>query len=260
MSMVVSGLCFSYGAHAVLKNVSFDAESGQLLSVLGPNGVGKSTLFQCMLRLLTNYTGRISIDGVDIKTFEIGALAKKIAYIPQSHAPAFDFTVFDVVLMGTSAQVSAVSLPGKKQLELAEQSMERVGISHLRKRSYLQISGGERQLVLIARALAQNAKILIMDEPTSSLDYGNQLRVLSQIRKLAGEGYTVILSTHNPDQAFLFADRVLALSNGQVIRQGRPNDVITDDLLKCLYNVDVEVHSLYEDKMRVCLPKKMIYT
>ncbi len=258
MSVVVSCLSFSYGTQAVLKNVSFTAESGQLLSVLGPNGVGKSTLFQCMLRLLTSYQGQITLDGKNIKTFEISEFAKKIAYIPQSHAPVFDFSVFDIVLMGTSAQVSAVCVPGKKQLELAEQALDRVGILHLKHRGYLQISGGERQLVLIARALAQNARILIMDEPTASLDYGNQIRVLSQIKRLAEEGYTVILSTHNPDQAFLFADRVLALSNGQVMRQGKPNDVISDALLKQLYNVDVEVHSLYKDRIRVCLPKCMI--
>ena len=260
MSIVVSDLSFSYGSHEVLKKVNFSAEAGQLLSVLGPNGVGKSTLFQCMLRLLTNYTGQIAVDGTDIRTMEICELARRIAYIPQSHAPVFDFSVFDVVLMGTSAQVSDICIPGKAQVKLAERSMERVGIAHLRHRGYMQISGGERQLVLIARALAQNAKVLIMDEPTSSLDYGNQIRVLSQIKKLAGEGYTVVLSTHNPDQAFLFADRVLALSDGCVIRHGRPNDVISDELMKLLYNIDVEVHSLYLDKIRVCLPKSMIYS
>ncbi len=260
MSIAVKDLSFSYGNHTVLKNVSFSAESGQLLSVLGPNGVGKSTLFQCMLRLLPNYDGQITVDGTDTKTLEISELARRIAYIPQSHAPVFDFSVFDIVLMGTSAQVSAVCIPGKAQVELAEQSMERVGISHLKQRGYLQISGGERQLVLIARALAQNAKTLIMDEPTSNLDYGNQIRVMSQIRKLAEAGYTVVLSSHNPDQAFLFADQVLALSNGCVVRHGRPNDVISDELMKLLYNIDVEVHSLFMDKIRVCLPKSMIYS
>ncbi len=258
MSIVVSDLSFSYGSHEVLKNVSFRAEAGQLLSVLGPNGVGKSTLFQCMLKLLSGYSGRITMDGTDIRTLDAGAMAKKIAYIPQAHAPVFDFSVFDVVLMGTSAQVSDVCIPGKTQVRLAERSMERVGISHLKQRGYLQISGGERQLVLIARALAQDAKVLVMDEPTSSLDYGNQIRVLSQIKKLAGEGYTVVLSTHNPDQAFLFADRVLALSDGRVLLQGRPNDVISDELMKRLYNIDVEVHSLYMDRVRVCVPKSMI--
>ncbi len=170
----------------------------------------------------------------------------------------FDFSVFDVVLMGTSAQVSDVCIPGKTQVGLAERSIERVGISHLKHRGYLQISGGERQLVLIARALAQDAKVLVMDEPTSSLDYGNQIRVLSQIKKLAGEGYTVVLSTHNPDQAFLFADRVLALSDGAYSLHGRPNDVISDELLKRLYNIAVEVHSLYMDRVRVCVPISMI--
>ncbi len=259
MSVAVSELSFSYGKREVLSDVSFIAQAGELLAVLGPNGVGKSTLFQCILGLLLHYSGDITVDGKNTKKMDIQELAKCIAYIPQSHVPVFNYSVFDIVLMGTSAQVSSVNTPGKKQMALAESAIDRLGITHLRQRGYMQISGGERQLVLIARALAQNAKILIMDEPTSSLDYGNQIRILSQIKKLTTEGYTVIQSTHNPDQAFLFADKVLALLDGRVVKHGTPYEVISDDLIKTLYNVDVEVQSLYMDKVRVCLPKSIIH-
>lgn len=258
MSVTVRNLSFSYKEHRVLSNVSFTAQTGELLTVLGPNGVGKSTLFQCILGLLPYTEGKIMLDGFDAKKLDIRETARRVAYIPQSHAPAFNFSVFDIILMGTSSQISDVNMPQKRQFELAEHSMERLGITHLKERGYLQISGGERQLVLIARALAQDAKILIMDEPTSSLDYGNQLRILAQIKKLAGEGYTVVLSTHSPDQAFLFADQVLALQDGRVLRHGRSADVITDKLIKDLYNVEVEIQTLHDGKARVCLPKSIV--
>ena len=258
MSVEVRNLSFSYNKHEVLFDVSMKAENGEVLAVLGPNGVGKSTLFQCVLGLLPFERGTIKINGADIKSLNPQELAKRVAYIPQSHAPVFNFPVFDIVLMGTSSQISAVNMPGKAQLELAEQAMERLGITHLRNRGYQQISGGERQLTLIARALAQNATTLVMDEPTSNLDYGNQVRILSQIRKLTGEGYTVVYSTHNPDQSFMFADKVLALLGGHVVRHGEPHNVITADLISSLYDVEVEVQSLRADKARVCLPKCVV--
>lgn len=260
MSVEVRNLSFSYKKHEVLSNVSMRAETGELLAVLGPNGVGKSTLFQCILGLLPFEKGTVKINEEDLRSFSAPELAKRVAYIPQSHAPVFNFPVFDIVLMGTSSQISAVNMPGKKQLELAEQAIERLGITHLRERGYQQISGGERQLTLIARALAQNATTLIMDEPTSNLDYGNQIRILSQIKKLTREGYTVMYTTHNPDQSFLFADQVLALQNGRVVKHGSPQDVITAQLISDLYNVDVNVESLCGDKARVCLPSSVVYS
>lgn len=255
MSIHVHNLSFSYGKHKVLGDVSFSADTGKLLAVLGPNGVGKSTLFQCILGLLSHYTGTITVNGTDARKIGIQELAKQVAYIPQSHSPVFNYTVYDIVLMGTTAQVSAVRNPGRNQAEYANEALDRLGIAHLKDRGYTKISGGERQLVLIARALAQKAKILVMDEPTSSLDYGNQIRILTHMKNLTAEGFTVIQSTHNPDQTFLFADKVLAVSNGCVIRQGSPHEVITEDLIKTLYGVEVEVQSFYRDRARVCLPK-----
>lgn len=258
MSICVDKLSYSYGKRKALDNVSFSAENGELLAVLGPNGAGKSTLFQCVLGLKTDYEGLITVDGKNMRDLSVQELSRSIAYIPQTHSPVFNFSVFDVVLMGTTSQVSTVNIPGKKQKELAEAALERLGLSNLRNRGYTQISGGERQLVLIARALAQNTKILIMDEPTANLDYGNQLRILSHIKKLAKEGYTVVQSTHTPDQAFMFADKILALSGGCVLSLGTPAEVISPDLIKQLYKVDVVMESLYDDKFRVSLPKSII--
>lgn len=249
----VQNVSFSYGEHEVLKHISFCAKNGELLSVLGANGVGKSTLFSCMLRLLRPKEGRILIEGEDISDLSIKALAKRIAYIPQSHNPVFNYTVFDMALMGTTAQLGSFSAPAKEQTELVISALERLGISHLRERGYGQISGGERQLTLIARALVQNAKILVMDEPSASLDYGNRVRVMQTLRELTAQGYAVIQSTHDPDQAFLYSDKVLALHEGQVLAWGTPEEVVCSDLISQLYGVEVEVCRI--KNVRICVPK-----
>ena len=231
---------------------------GELLSVVGPNGVGKSTLFYCLLGIFSNYKGQILIKEKNIKDLSIKEMAKLIAYVPQSHFPSFNFSVFDMVLLGTSIQISSISTPGKEQIRLAEAAMSRLGISHLRDRGYTKISGGERQLALIARALVQQTNALILDEPTANLDFGNQIRVLEQIRSLTEEGYTIIQSTHNPEQAFMYSDRVLAMHRGRVLDDGRPSEIITEDLVQKLYMVDVKIRNLYRDKVRVCVPKNII--
>jgi len=259
LSVQVSNLYFSYGHDLILEDISFKAEDSQLLSILGPNGVGKSTLFNCMLGLLNSYKGEVLLNNIDIKGLDIKKMAKLIAYIPQSHYPSFNFSVFDMILMGASIQISTISSPGKKQIKLVEAALERLGIEHLKNRGYTQISGGERQLVLIARALVQEAKILIMDEPTANLDFGNQVRVMREIKSLTKDGYTIIQSTHNPDQAFMFSDVVLALKDGMVLKSGVPAEIFTEDLIKTLYDIDVEIQNLYEGKIKVCIPKGIVF-
>ena len=212
MILSVENLCFSYGAHQVLQQVDFAVEKGEFLSILGPNGVGKSTLFRCMLGTLTGYQGSVLVKGREIRTLSHRERAQRIAYIPQSHRPTFGY--------------------------MALAALERVGVLHLAQRNFAHLSGGEQQLVLIARAIAQQSDILIMDEPTSALDYGNQLRVLRQVRDLSREGYTVLLSTHNPQHALTFADRVLALHNGTVAAHGTAKEVLNPELLRRLYRVE----------------------
>lgn len=254
MSIEVKDLCFSYGEREVLHGVSFKAEQGEFLSILGPNGVGKSTLFRCVLGLLRDYTGSITVEGRDAKSLSIREAAKLVAYIPQSSHPAFNYSVRDIVLMGTTSGLGTFSTPKKEDVRRVEEALEKIGISHLAERCFHRISGGERQLALIARALVQRAPVLMLDEPTASLDFGNQLLVLTQARELAREGYTVIQTTHNPEQSYMFSDRILALRGGEVLTEGRPKDVLTSDMMRQLYGAEVEVSSLFDDRARVCTP------
>lgn len=256
MSIKVNDLCFSYGSNEILKSVSFSAECGEFLSVLGPNGVGKSTLFRCMLGNLSPSKGSTCINGENIADMSAGKLARSIAYIPQSHSPVFNYTVFDMVLMGTTAQMGTFATPGAAQKEMARCAMERLGILHLKERGYRNISGGERQLVLIARAIAQQAKILVMDEPSANLDFGNRIRVMQTVKKLTEDGYTVIQSTHDPEQAYLYSDNILALYDGKVLAWGTPQKIMCNSIISTLYGVDVEVYKLKDDSVRVCMPSK----
>lgn len=238
MTLTVQNLSYAYGKTApVLRDVSFTAESGDFLSVLGANGAGKSTLFRCLLGGLEGYTGIIALDGRDVRTMTRCQLAAHIAYIPQIHRPAFGYSVLDVALMGLTRYLSPFRSPSKELEAQALSALERMGVAHLSERNFVTLSGGEQQLVLIARALCQQSDILVMDEPTSSLDYGNQLRVLEQVRALSEQGYTVLLSTHDPQHALRFSRRVLALSGGTVAAQGDTRAVLTPELIQRLYGV-----------------------
>ena len=239
MKLEIRNLSFAYGEHRVLEDVSFTLDKGEFLSVLGPNGVGKSTLFRCILGRLDGYGGSITSGGDALKNMPRREAARRMAYIPQIHTPTFSYTVLDTVLMGTARQLSPFAQPGKAQVDHAMAALKRVGAAHLFQRDFNRLSGGEQQLVLLARALAQQAEILIMDEPTSALDFGNQLRVLALVRELANEGYGVLLSTHNPQHALTFATRTLALCDGHVAALGKPDEVLTPELMKRLYGVDV---------------------
>lgn len=254
--MEVQNLSFSYGSHEVLKNISFSANYGEFLSVLGANGVGKSTLFSCMLRLLKPSEGTILIDGTDISALSAKELARRIAYIPQSHNPVFNYSVFDMALMGATAQLGNLASPKQEHFRRVDAALEQLGISHLRERGYAQLSGGERQLTLIARALVQDAKILIMDEPSSSLDYGNRVRVMKTVRDLTKQGYAVIQSTHDPDQAYLFSDKILALHEGRILAHGTPRDVLQSSLISKLYGIEVEVCHIKQNAF--CVPKGVL--
>lgn len=240
MILKVEDLAFSYGQRNVLHDISFEVNPGEFLSVLGPNGVGKSTLFRCILGNLKGYSGRVSVDGDDMRNLSQREKARRIAYIPQVHRPTFGYTVLDMVLMGTSRQLSAFSQPGDTQVRIAMDALAQIGVSHLAQRDFARLSGGEQQLVLVARAIAQQADILVMDEPTSALDYGNQIRVLQKVKQLSKDGYAVLLSTHNPQHAMTFADRLLALAEGTVAAVGEPREVLTAELMEKLYHIDVD--------------------
>ena len=255
--MTVQNLSFAYGEREILHDISFSVEYGEFVSVLGPNGVGKSTLFRCMLGLLSPTKGGVFVDGLPVAQLGARALAEKIAYIPQSHSPVFNFSVYDMVLMGTTAQTGSFASPGKRQRSLTKKALKRLGIDHLADRGYASLSGGERQLVLMARAIAQEAKVLVMDEPSAALDFGNRMRVMHTVQSLTRDGYAVIQSTHDPEQAYMYSDKILALNSGRVVAFGTPQDTMDASLVSALYGVDVEVCSMREDKIRVCIPASL---
>lgn len=248
MKLEVKDLTFSYGKQTVLQRLSFTAQKGSLIAVLGPNGAGKSTLFRCLLGFLKPQAGEILISGKTIEPYRRRKMASMFAYIPQSAEPIFNYTVLDTVLMGTTGTLNMLQCPGKREQEAALQALQRLGIAHLAQRGIGQISGGERQLAFIARAIVQNAEILIMDEPTANLDFGNQQRVLKQILSLSDRGYTVLMSTHNPEHALRYASHVLALKNGEIAANGLTTKALTSDLIYKLYGIQtsiVEVPTAY---------------
>lgn len=243
MKLAAENLSFGYGRGLVGEAITLEIDGG-VTCLLGPNGAGKTSLFKTLLGLLSPSAGRVVLDGRPLGDWRRQDLARAIAYVPQAHAALFPFSVRDVVLMGRAARVPAFAAPSRADIAMADSCIDRLGLSHLADRPYTEISGGERQIALIARALAQEPSILIMDEPTASLDYGNQLRVLSYIRALAAQGIGVVLSTHNPEHALLCADRVALYHQQRIVALGPPEAVLTAEAIKRLYNVDVVIGRL----------------
>ncbi len=251
-------LAFGYPGRTIGADVDLRLQPGEVVVLLGPNGCGKTTLFKTLLGLLPPRSGRVRLFGRPLDALGRAEIAREMGYVPQAYAGYFPFTVFDTVLMGRTAHLAAFESPGRRDREIVWRALEGLGIESLAEQAYTRVSGGQRQLSLIARALAQQPKVMVMDEPTASLDFGNQIKVLEQIRRLADEGLTVVLSTHHPDHAFQCADRVAVLHEGRVVRVGTPESVITAETLQTVYGVEVEVHSLQDGAVRggrVCVPR-----
>jgi len=250
--LTVKQLTIGYDGKPIGRDISFSLTAGETLSLLGPNGSGKTTLFKSLLRLIEPLGGSIRIDGEDTSNWPRRAMARCFGYVPQAGGGYFPFTVREMILMGRTAHLSAFASPGPRDQQAAQMALERLGIARLAERPYPQLSGGEKQLTLIARALAQEPRFLILDEPTASLDFGNQVRVLQQVRQLAQSGIGIVLSTHHPDQAFVLGGRALLLRDGRLMAAGPVTEVITPEQLRALYGIEVEV--LATDRGRICLP------
>jgi iron complex transport system ATP-binding protein len=258
MKLEARKLGFGYRGRRVGSEVSLALEAGEVLCLLGPNGSGKTTLFKTLLGLLPAQEGQVLMDGVDLRLKKREEVARLVSYVPQAHAAFFPYTVEEVVLMGRTAHLGMFSSPSRRDREVAMTAIERMRLAHLADAIYTRISGGERQLALVARALAQEARIVVMDEPTANLDFGNQVRVLQHIQSLAQSGIGVLLSTHDPDQAFLCADRVAMLHEGRLARLGAPEATITADSLKEIYGVEVTIVRVTAGDSRerpVCIPR-----
>jgi len=253
MKLEVSHARCGYPGHPVVEDVSFAVISGEALYLLGPNGSGKTTLFKTVLGLLPRKRGSISIDGRDTASWPRRRLAQTLAYVPQAHTPPFPFTVRDVVLMARTAHLGMFGTPAHRDVAIAEEAIDTLGLTPLAGARYTEISGGERQLVLIARAVAQQSDFLVLDEPTSNLDFGNQVKVLKKIRELMARGFGLLVTTHLPDHAFLCASRVALLHHGRLVDIGNPNDVLTEAQLERTYGVKLRIADV-EPGLRVCVP------
>lgn len=236
---------FRYRRSAVIERLSLDLDEGGVLALLGPNGSGKTTLLKLMLGILRPGAGTVRLDGEDLHRVPAKERARRLAYVPQVHREAFGYRVFDVVLMGRMPHAGFFGRYGATDRKLAGEALERMGIAHLSERPYTEISGGERQMALIARALAQGARVLVLDEPTNGLDYGNQHRLLERISALRRDGYTCLFTTHHPDHARQVADRVVMLQGGEIVRDGHPDHAVTSASVAALYGLEncPEYHS-----------------
>ena len=243
IAIALDNVAVGYGGLPIVSGISLDIAEG-VTCLLGPNGAGKTTLFKSMLGLVPHMSGSIRLLDRPLAAWRRKELARTIGYVPQAHAALFPFSVLEVVLMGRTPHLAAYQNPSRRDEDIARQSLARLGLLGLATRAYTELSGGERQLVLIARALAQQPEILIMDEPTASLDYGNQMRVLDQVRRLADEGMTIVLSTHHPDHALRIGDAVALVFNGSLYAYGRPSEVLTAAMMRSVYDVDVVIGTL----------------
>ena len=246
MLLTIENVFGGYGNGDVLKGISCNADYGDVLCLLGPNGCGKTTLFRMMLGTLPVTDGKIAIDGKNIHDFTTKALANMIAYIPQYHSPVFAYTVLDVVIMGRASHFSAFETPKEPDREAAFFALEKVNALHLANKKYTSFSGGQRQLVLIARAICQSAKIFIMDEPAANLDYANHQLLMNVISGLARQGYCIIMSTHSPEHPFSVGTKVLLMKTGKVVGFGTPKEVITSETLQSVYDIEMDVITAHD--------------
>jgi iron complex transport system ATP-binding protein len=251
--LAVDCLAFGFPGRTVGRDVSFTLAAGEVMCVLGPNGGGKTTLFRTILGLLERHAGSIKVENQSLETLSRAQIARRVGYVPQGHAGYFAYTVEEFVLMGRTAHLGAFASPAKKDFSVANRALESLGIAQLADKPVTEISAGERQLALVARALAQEPRLLVLDEPTASLDFGNQVRVLERISALAGSGISILFSSHDPDHAFLCARRALLLAEGRVLEIGTPREVIRPDTLERMYRVSVKVLPL-PGGMHTCLP------
>ncbi len=257
MSLQVKDLHAGYGKTEIVHGVSFEAKKGEFTCIIGGNGCGKTTMLKSILGLLKPMSGSVLVDGKNTTSMSEKERAQKFAYIPQAHTPPFPFSVADVVIMGRTPYINRLAVVSDEDRRIGYAAISELGIENIANKVYTELSGGQQQLVLIARALAQEPDFLIMDEPTASLDFGNQQMVLNRMKGLSQRGTGVIMVTHDPDHALFCADRVMAMDEGKIIGDGSPEEVMTNECLQEIYGtcariVEVEIEPGV--RTRVCVP------
>lgn len=237
----VRNLSTGYRRRKVSENIEFSVARGEVVCLLGPNGSGKTTLFKTLVGSLQSCGGSILIDGRNLSSFDPRERARSMAYVPQAQQPPFPFLVVDAVALGRIAHLGPFQAPGASDRTAAREALERVGASHLADRTLVELSGGERQRILLARALAQGGDLLLLDEPTAHLDFGQAHRALSLVRRLADSGKAVLWTTHDPLQALRWADRAILLDQGCVHSQGSPGQILDTTTFREVFGVEAIV-------------------
>lgn len=257
MTVCVANLDFFFGQQCIFRDISFSLKAGEILSIIGPNGAGKSTLLRCLNGLLIPAAGDIRIGAQNISSMNRQLLGKTIGYVPQNNEDTFGFTVLDMVLMGRAAHIGLFDEPGEHDREVASSALSLVGLESLRERNFNELSGGQAQLVIIARALAAEPDVLLLDEPTSHLDIFNQAQVLKVLKSLSCDRrLSVIMTTHNPDHAFLFSSKTLLMRPGGSALFGHPDEVMNAETIRDIYGIDVNIvsYSAQVPTLRTVIP------
>jgi iron complex transport system ATP-binding protein len=254
MVIEIKNISFSYdGKTTIFRNISFSVNQGQIISILGPNGAGKTTLLNCLANLLSPTEGQILLEGKNINKLSPKDVATKVAFVPQFIIPSFAYEVLSYVVTGCAPRMGIFEKPKREHYQVAETALQQMKISHLSIKSITQISGGERQQVSIARAIAQRPKVILMDEPTAHLDYGNQIKVLKIVKDLAARGFAAVITTHNPNHALLLGGDVAAITLDGKFIFGHSKDVITEDFLSSLYGIDLRLQHFADIGRKVCI-------
>lgn len=254
----VKNACFAYeDQRTIFKNVSFTIEKGNLFTILGPNGAGKSTLLNCLASYNSLSTGKILLEGKDINSLSPSKIAQKIAYVPQNTQLAYGYSIREFIVMGRAPHLGMFNKPQRKDYALADETIAMMNLTHLAHKAVTQISGGERQLACIARAIVQQPELILFDEPTSALDYGNQLHALRMIKRLSAEGYAIIMTTHNPDHPILLGGMAGVLSRSGNMETGSVDQILEQERLSKLYGTKLQIVYVNEVSRRACLPESL---
>lgn len=249
---------FAYGDRDVFAGINLELSRGEILCLLGANGCGKTTLLNCVNGSLKLKTGRVRLHGQDTASMRVSQVARKVGFVFQEHSAPFPYPVLDVVCMGRAPHLRMFSAPSRHDRAIAEEALDMVGMYHLKDQPYTRISGGERQLVLIARTITQQPEVVLLDEPTSHLDFKNQTLILRMINRLATQGMSVMMSSHLPNHALLFSSKVALMCRGGILAAGRPDDIITEENLREIYGIEVRIFTGRDraggNEIKLCLP------
>jgi len=254
----ITSLTVSYGATTALRDVSIRVSSGEILALIGPNGAGKSTLIRAVSGVIKIDSGQVRVDGLDLTSVSNGERARILGVVPQAQPLGGAFTVEQTVLLGRTAHMNWLGQARPEDRQAAHWAMSKTGIEHLAGRRNAELSGGEQQRVLLARALAQQTPILLLDEPTNHLDLQHQINFLTLVRELAGqENLAILMALHDLNQVSMYADRVALLVAGELMASGAPVEVLTEENLHTAYHTRVQIVSGLEGYPPVILPRRV---